>query len=88
MTAQQLDGFIAELQASAEQEYMATAQYTRFREKLAQMHRDCDTMFTAEDSAFARECFALLQEANDVQRAYVFRQAFRDCAFLLRRVMA
>ena len=86
MIAQQLDGFLDELQAAAEAEFHATAQYALLCEKLAQMECDCNSMFLEDEREFAQECFALIRAVDSVREAYVYRKAFRDCVDILQRM--
>ena len=46
-------------------------------EKLERMHRDCDSMFAADEKEFAEECFSLLLDVSDTRNATSIK---RGCA--------
>ena len=69
---------------NAVKEFKLTAQHALLQEKLEQMDRDCENMFSANEQMFAAECFAYIRDVNRREEAHVYRSAFRDCTALLR----
>ena len=78
MTEQEIfDVFLDELLQRAVDDFHATAQYALLAEKLERMHRDCDSMFAADEKEFAEECFSLLLDVSDTRNATSIK---RGCA--------
>ena len=82
----EFDVFFSQLFDSAAGELQATALYGLWKEKLEQMELDCTTMFTADEQAFAAECFALLTEISKEEEAYLYRKGLSDCVCLLKEL--
>ena len=54
------------------------------KEQLAQMDRDCETMLTQAEQAFAEECFNLILDAKEAQTQYAYRRGLTDSVQLLK----
>ena len=78
--------FVVQLLEAAVQEFRVTEQYKLLQEKLAQMDRDCDMMFTKDEKNFAEECFQLILDTNGREEEYVYRKGLLDGVKILRRL--
>ena len=84
MTEQEIfDVFLDELLQRA---FHATAQYALLAEKLERMHRDCDSMFAADEKEFAEECFSLLLDVSGHQERHLYQKGLRDGVTILKRL--
>lgn len=84
MQKQETDLLFDRMLENAVKEFKLTAQHALLQEKLEQMDRDCENMFSADEQMFAAECFAYIRDVNRREEAHVYRSAFRDCTALLR----
>ena len=86
MTEQEIfDVFLDELLQRAV-DFHATAQYALLAEKLERMHRDCDSMFAADEKEFAEECFSLLLDVSGHQERHLYQKGLRDGVTILKRL--
>ena len=83
-TQDNFDFFVDELLDTAVREFKSTEQYKLLAEKLERMDRDCDRMFTADEKAFATECFELILDVGGREERYVYRKGLRDGIRFLR----
>ena len=87
MTEQEIfDVFLDELLQRAVDDFHATAQYALLAEKLERMHRDCDSMFAADEKEFAEECFSLLLDVSGHQERHLYQKGLRDGVTMLKRL--
>ena len=87
MTEQEIfDVFLDELLQRAVDVFLATAQYALLAEKLERMHRDCDSMFAADEKEFAEECFSLLLDVSGHQERHLYQKGLRDGVTILKRL--
>ena len=76
--------FIDQLLDAAASQFKASEEYALLREKLDQMHLDCEMMLNEEQQNFAEECFGLIKDAGGRQESYVYRKGIRDCVNILK----
>ena len=77
--------FIADrLFENAVKEFKTTEQYKLMQEKVDQMNRDCDTMFTKDEKHFALECFELVSDIDKQEKYYVYRKGLLDSIKILK----
>ena len=50
------------------------------------MHRDCDSMFAADEKEFAEECFSLLLDVSGHQERHLYQKGLRDGVTILKRL--
>ena len=81
---EEFEFFVAQLLENAVKEFRATEQYRLLREKLDQMDRDCDSMFTEGEKDFATECFDLILHADGQQEHYVYHRGLLDGVKVLK----
>ena len=87
MTEQEIfDVFLDELLQRAVDDFHTTAQYALLAEKLERMHRDCDSMFAADEKEFAEECFSLLLDVAGHQERHLYQKGLRDGVTILKRL--
>ncbi len=87
MTEQEIfDVFLDELLQRAVDDFHTTAQYALLAEKLERMHRDCDSMFAADEKEFAEECFSLLLDVSGHQERHPYQKGLRDGVTILKRL--
>ena len=87
MTEQEIfDVFLDELLQRAADDFHTTAQYALLAEKLERMHRDCDSMFAADEKEFAEECFSLLLDVSGHQERHLYQKGLRDGVTILKRL--
>ncbi len=87
MTEQEIfDVFLDELLQRAVDDFHTTAQYALLAEKLERMHRDCDSMFAADEKEFAEECFSLLLDVSGHQERHLYQKGLRDGVTSLKRL--
>ena len=87
MTEQEIfDVCLDELLQRAVDDIHATAQYALLAEKLERMHRDCDSMFAADEKEFAEECFSLLLDVSGHQERHLYQKGLRDGVTILKRL--
>ncbi len=87
MTEQEIfDVFLDELLQRAVDDFHTTAQYALLAEKLERMHRDCDSMFAADEKEFAEECFSLLLDVSGHQERHLYQKGLRDGVTILKRL--
>ena len=80
------DVFLDELLQRAVDDFHTTAQYALLAEKLERMHRDCDSMFAADEKEFAEECFSLLLDVSGHQERHLYQKGLRDGVTILKRL--
>lgn len=80
------DFFMDEMLDVAVAKFKATAQSELLHEKIEQMNRDCETMFTEDERDFAVECFELLLDVAGQEERFVYRQGLLDCITILKRL--
>ena len=87
MTEQEIfDVFLDELLQRAVDDFHTTAQYALLAEKLERMHRDCDSMFAADEKEFAEECCSLLLDVSGHQERHLYQKGLRDGVTILKRL--
>lgn len=87
MTEQEIfDVLLDELLQRAVDDFHTTAQYALLAEKLERMHRDCDSMFAADEKEFAEECFSLLLDVSGHQERHLYQKGLRDGVTILKRL--
>ena len=87
MTEQEIfDVFLDELLQRAVDDFHTTAQYALLAEKLERMHRDCDSMFAADEKEFAEECFSFLLDVSGHQERHLYQKGLRDGVTILKRL--
>lgn len=87
MTEQEIfDVFLDELLQRAVDDFHTTAQYALLAEKLERMHRDCDSMFAADEKEFAEECFSLLLDVSGHQERHPYQKGLCDGVTILKRL--
>ena len=84
MKDKEYDFLLDRLFARAVEAFKATEEYGLLHERLDQMNRDCKTMFTKEEQAFAAECFALILHVENQKQRHSYRQGLQDGTWLLR----
>ena len=80
----QFDLLAQEMLEDALKDFHQTEVYRLQKEKLAQMDKDCETMFTQEDKAFAEECFGLILDKEEAKTQYAYRRGLSDSVQLLK----
>jgi len=83
-TKEELTDFVDQLLENAVAEYHTTPHYQLLKEKLDQMHQDCDGMLMEDEKEFAFECFELITQIESQQEAYLCHRAFGDCVAVLK----
>lgn len=81
---EEFEFFVEQLLDNAVKDFKSTEQYKLLREKLDQMDRDCETMFTKDQQDFAVECFELILDVEGQQEHHVYRKGIFDCVNLLK----
>lgn len=82
------DFFMDEMLDVAVAKFKATTQSELLQEKIEQMNRDCEMMFTEDERKFAIECFELLLEITGQEERFVYRQGLLDCITVLKKLGA
>lgn len=80
------DFFMDEMVNVAVEKFKATTQSELLQEKIEQMNRDCETMFTEDEREFAIECFELLLDVTGQEERFIYRQGLLDCITILKRL--
>ena len=80
----QFDLLAEEMLEDALKDFRQTEVYKFQKEQLAQMDKDCETMFTQAEQAFAEECFNLILDTEEVQTQYAYRRGLTDSVQLLK----
>ena len=80
------DFLMAELLDNALDEFQETEEYALWKEKLAQMDQDCETMLTEQEKTFVQECFGMLLDAEARKTQHVYHKGLLDGVQLLKQL--
>ena len=78
------DFLAEEMLDNALKDFRATEQHRLQKERLEQMERDCQSMFTQDEQAFAEECFEVLLDVEESKTQYAYHRGLLDSVRLLK----
>jgi len=67
-------------------EFHKTEQYRLLNEKIGQLTNDCKVNFNASDYEYIKACIDALVESNERKTEFIYRQAYKDCVALLKKL--
>ena len=83
---EKIDDLFGHLLDNAIEGFRETEEYYLLEEKLAQMNRDCETMFKEDEQQFAEECFELMSDISDRKETHLYRQGLLDGVIILKEL--
>lgn len=81
-----LDDIINILFENACVDFRKMPQYKLLWEKQIKMDEDCETMLGQEERDFVQECFDIMNEIDSEKLEFVYRQGFKDCVSILKKL--
>jgi len=67
-------------------EFHKTEQYRLLNEKIWQLTKDCKVNFNAGDYQYIKVCIDALVESSEREAEFIYRQAYKDCVALLKKI--